>query len=127
MKHVFSISLLLFSLLLIACEEDVEGGLNAPVLEVTSVQSDRFYFTATIKEDGANGKVYYIVETSDKPFPTAQEIKSKPYVNILEVQGREFIKPNMSSLASKTNYTLYAFIGVNDQMSKVASAHFTTE
>ncbi len=127
MKRIFSISLFIFTCFLVACEEDVEDGLNAPVLEARGAQSDRFSFAVTIKDDGVNGKMYYLVETSDKPQPNAQEIKSKPYANVIDLKGENFKTASMPGLASKTSYTLYAIIAVDNQLSKVASLKMETK
>jgi hypothetical protein len=127
MKHVFSISLLIFGCLLIACEEDVEGGLSAPQLEARGVQADRFTFAITIEEDGVNGRFYYLVQTTDKAKPSAQEIKESPYVTSFDLNGADFRTASMSSLASKTNYTVYATVALGDRLSQVASLQVTTQ
>lgn len=127
MKRIFSISLLIFSCLLIACEEDVEGGLNAPLLEVRGVQADRFTFAITIEEDGVKGRFYYLVQTTDKAKPSAQEIKGSQYATSFDLNGAEFRTASMSSLNSKTNYTVYATVALGDQLSQVASLQVTTQ
>ncbi|WPP48597.1 hypothetical protein [Catalinimonas niigatensis] len=127
MKRIFSISLLIFSCFLIACEEDVESGLSTPVLDARGVQTDRFSFAITIEEDGVNGRLYYLVQTTDKAKPSAQEINGSPLATSFDLNGSDFKLASMPGLAPKTDYTLYAIVALGDQLSKVASLQVTTQ
>lgn len=127
MKRIFSMTLLILSCCLMACKEDVEGGLSAPVLEARGAQTDRFSFAITIEEDGVNGRVYFLVQTSDKAKPSAQEIKTSQLATSIELNGADFKLASMPGLAAKTTYTIYAIVALGEQLSQVASLQVTTQ
>lgn len=127
MKFVYSFSLLVCCLLLAACEEDVQGGLNAPGLEARGVQTDRFSFAITIEEDGVNGQLYFMVQTSDKAKPSAQEVRNSPYATSFDLNGSDFRTASMPGLSGQTSYTLYAIVALEDRLSQVASLQVTTQ
>jgi len=111
-----------------ACEEDtVEADRpNPPQLEVRGVRADRFSFAATIEEDGVNGQLYFLVQTSDQPAMTAEAVQDSQWATSLALNGADFRTASMPGLQSKTDYTLYAVIMVGEQLSQVATLQVST-
>lgn len=111
-----------------ACEEDTveANGPNPPQLEARGIQADRFSFAVTIEEDGIDGQLYFLVQTSDKPSMTAEAIRDSQFATSLALNGTDFRTASMPGLQSGTDYTLYAVIVVGEQLSRVATLSVTT-
>lgn len=111
-----------------ACEEDtVEAdGPNPPQLEVRGVRADRFSFAVTVEEDGVNGQLYFLVQTSDQPAMTAEAVRDSQWATSLALNGADFRAASMPGLQSKTDYTLYVVIVVGDKLSQVATLQVST-
>lgn len=128
MKALFQ-SIVFFLLIgLMSCEEEgVEvSGLNHPQLEARGVQADRFSFAVTIEEDGVNGQLYFLVQTSDQPPMTAKAIRNTQWATSFDLNGADFRTASMPGLQSQTEYTLYAIVVVGEQLSRVATLNVTT-
>lgn len=111
-----------------ACEEETVGvsDLNPPQLEARGIQTDRFSFAVTIEEDGVNGQLYFLVQTSDQPPMTAEAIRDTQWATSVALNGADFRTASMPGLQSQTDYTLYAIVVVGEQLSQVATLNVTT-
>jgi hypothetical protein len=116
----------LFICIFTACEEDVVSGLNPPKLEARGIRADRFSFAITVEEDGVHGKFYFMVQESNEASPTAQQLRSSQFATVVDLNGANFKTASMPGLKSKTQYTLYAMIESDEQLSSVVSLDITT-